>query len=133
MRSQTFARLAVVAGLTLGACAPLGLYRPGDGNAPEVLDVVLREGRVDVSPSLVARGKVELDIVNEGTLEHGIHIVGPGVDEQSDELIVPGQHSRLIVRLTPGTYVLTCPDGDHAARGMRTTLTVVDSTGSFRR
>jgi hypothetical protein len=131
MRSAS--RLALGLAFTLGACAPLGLYRAGDGTAPEVLDVVLREGHVDVFPGLVARGKVELDIVNEGTLEHGIHVVGPGVDEQSDELIVPGQHSRLILKLTPGTYVLTCPDGDHAERGMRTTLSVTDSTGSFRR
>jgi len=131
MRSRSFIALGFA--LAVGACAPLGLYRPGDGTTPEKLDVVLREGGVDVFPSLVARGKVELDIVNEGALEHGIHVVGPGVDEQSDELIVPGQHSRLILRLTPGTYVLTCPDGDHAARGMRTTLTVTDSTGSFRR
>jgi hypothetical protein len=130
---RTGSLIALGLALTLGACAPLGLYRPGDANTPEVLNVVLREGRVDVFPGLVARGKVELDIVNEGTLEHGIHVVGPGVDEQSDELIVPGQHSRLILKLTPGTYVLTCPDGDHAARGMRTTLSVIDSTGSFRR
>ena len=116
-----------------GACAPLGLYRPGDVDHPEAVDVILYDASVTVRPSLVARGKVGLEILNQGELEHGVRIVGPGVDEQSDEFLVPGQHLRMTVKLGPGTYVVSCPDGNHAALGMRAELVVVESTSSFRR
>ena len=124
-----FVGLALVA----DACAPLGLYRPGDVDNPEEVDVVLYDASIALRPTLVARGKVGLEILNQGELEHGVRIVGPGIDEQSDEFLVPGQRLRMTVKLGPGTYVVSCPDGNHAALGMRAELVVVERTSWFRR
>ena len=131
-RRAAFAGAALVACLA-GACAPLGLYRPGDADAPEVVNVVLHDTSIDLSPVLVARGKVGFEVVNEGLLGHRIHVVGPGVDEEMDELLDPGAHRRLTVKLETGTVSVSCPDGNHADRGMRASLTVTDSVNTFRR
>jgi hypothetical protein len=114
-------------------CAPLGLFRRGAADAPEVVEVVLRDASIDVWPSLVARGRVGLEIVNHGQLEHGVRIVGPGLDDQSEELLVPGQHRRLWVKLVPGTFRIFCPDGNHADLGMWAHLVVTDQVSWFRR
>jgi uncharacterized cupredoxin-like copper-binding protein len=119
---------------TLGSgCATLGLHDPGNADAPEVVDVVMSDHSIDVKPLLVARGKVGFEIVNEGLLEHGFRIVGPGVDEESDAFVVPGQHRRVWVKLGVGTFRIFCPDGNHAELGMSSQLTVTDEVNQFRR
>ena len=117
----------------LGGCATLGLQQPGTADAPEVLTVVLTDTSIDVWPSLVARGKVGLEIINGGQLEHGVHVIGPGTDEQSDEFLTTGEHRRLWLKLGPGTFRIFCPDGDHAARGMSARLVVTEDGRWFRR
>jgi hypothetical protein len=129
--SLTRAALAVL--FFAAGCVPLGLQRPGTEDAPEIVNVELTDSSIDVWPRLVARGKVGLDIVNDGQLEHGLHIVGPGVDEQTDEFLVTGQRRRIWLKLAPGTFRVECPDGDHAARGMVSTLVVADQVSWFRR
>ena len=127
-------RAAFVAAATvMGGCASLGLHTPGNADAPEMIEVVLTDSSIDVWPRLVARGKVELEIVNDGQLEHGLRIVGPGTDERSDEFLTPGEHRRLSLKLGPGTFRIFCPDGDHAERGMWARLVVADDVGWFRR
>jgi uncharacterized cupredoxin-like copper-binding protein len=119
---------------TLGAgCATLGLREPGNADAPEVVDVVMSDSSIEVRPHLVARGKVGFELVNEGLLEHGFRIVGPGVDEQSDGLVVPGQPRRVWVKLGVGTFRIFCPDGNHADLGMSAQLDVTDEVNQFRR
>jgi hypothetical protein len=122
-----------LAAAVLGGCVTLGLQRPGTEDAPEVLTVVLTDASIDVWPSLVARGKVGLEVINDGQLEHGFHIVGPGTDEQSDEFLTSGEHRRVWLKLGPGTFRIFCPDGDHAARGMSARLVVTDDARWFRR
>ena len=122
-----------LAGGAFGGCATLGVYPPGTEDAPEVLIVVLTDTSIDVAPSLVARGKVGLEIINNGQLEHALHITGPGTDEQSDEFLTSGEHRRLWLKLAPGTFRIFCPDGDHAARGMSARLTVTEDARWFRR
>ena len=117
----------------LAGCATLGIYRPGSEDEPEVVTVDLTDASIVASPGLVAQGKVRLELVNDGQLEHGVHVVGPGTDEASDEFLVPGQHRRLWLKLKPGTFRIFCPDGDHAARGMSTHLTVTEDARWFRR
>jgi hypothetical protein len=127
--------LAVVLGLAAGlaGCAPLGVFRPGTEDVPEVITVTLTDTSVDVWPGLVARGKVGLEFVNDGELEHSFQILGPGTDESSDEFLTPGQRRRVWVKLAPGTFRIFCPDGDHAKRGMTARLTVTDDARWFRR
>jgi hypothetical protein len=124
--------LALAGCAALLGCAPLGLYRPGTEDQPEVLTVDLTDTSIEVSPSVVAQGKVGLEIVNDGQLEHSVQVVGPGTDETSDELFTHGEHRRLWLKLKPGTFRIFCPDGDHAARGMSTHLTVTEEARWFR-
>jgi hypothetical protein len=126
-------RLALAGALALAGCAQLGLQRPGTADEPEVVTVVLTETSVEVRPRLVAAGKVAFEILNDGQLEHGLQIVGPGTDEQSDEFLVTGQRRKVVLKLAPGTFRLFCPDGDHAARGMSASLEVAEAVGWFRR
>jgi hypothetical protein len=125
-------RLAFCA-LALAACAPLGIVQPGTPQAPEVLKVSLTDGSIAVRPRMVARGKIGLEVVNDGALEHGLHVVGPGVDEQSDEFLTPGQRRMMWLDLAPGTFRVSCPDGDHAERGMSAHFIVTDRASWFRR
>jgi hypothetical protein len=124
----TFALALAVAG-----CAPLGLQRPGDADAPEVLTVNLTDTSITVWPRLVGAGKIRLEITNDGLLEHGLHVVGPGTDSSGDEFLVSGGRRKLSLKVGPGTFRVFCPDGDHAARGMQTTFDVTDAVGVFRR
>jgi hypothetical protein len=129
-------RWALAAGAALLAaagCAEMGLHRPGDANAPEVVHVELRDARLDVSPTMVAKGNVVFEIENDGELEHGLQIVGPGTDEKSEEFLVPGQHRHMTMKLADGTFRIFCPDGNHADLGVRAQIVVTDSPGWFRR
>jgi uncharacterized cupredoxin-like copper-binding protein len=122
---------AALAALVVAGCAELGLHKPGaDG---EVVHVELRDRRIDVSPHMVGRGKVVLQIENDGELEHGLRVVGPGTDDQSDEFLVPGQHRTVTMKLGEGTFRIFCPDGNHADLGMWAQLVVTDSPSYFRR
>jgi hypothetical protein len=127
--------LAVTLEITLATigCAPLGVFRPGSEDDPEIVSVTMTDTSIDVSPSLVGRGKIGLDIRNDGQLEHAYRLVGPGADEGSDEFLTTGQHRLVSVKLEPGTFRLYCPDGDHAARGMSARLVVTERVGWFRR
>ena len=138
-RSTTLSAPLAVAALALAfaapgvACATLGLHRPGDDDRPEVLAVDLDDGSIALTPTQVARGKVELELTNRGKLEHALRIVGPGVDEQTAEFLGPGEHRRQPMRLGPGTYRVFCPDGDHAEHGMWARLVVTENASWFRR
>lgn len=132
MRAPILSLLSLML-LAAAGCAELGVYRPGDGNTPEVLAVELRDARIDVRPHMVARGRVALDIVNHGTLEHGVRIVGPGTDDTSEEFLVPGQRRRVVLKLEPGTFRIFCPDGNHADLGMWAQVVVTETPTWFRR
>jgi hypothetical protein len=135
MVAKSAARTIALAALVMapGACAPLGLYARGTEDEPELVSVTLTDSAIVVTPGLVGRGKVVLEIRNDGQLEHAFHIAGPGTDEQSDEFLTTGQHRRMPIKLEPGTFRISCPDGDHAARGMSARLAVTDRVGWFRR
>jgi hypothetical protein len=133
MSGSRLARRVGWAFALVAGCAPLGLHPPGTPNDPEIVEVVLTDTSVVPRPRLVARGKVGLELVNRGHLEQGFRVVGPGVDEQSDEFLGPDEHRRLWLKLAPGTYRLFCPDGNHAALGMSAELVVTDTVGWFRR
>jgi hypothetical protein len=130
---RTIALAALLVASASGGCAPLGLYRPGTEDAPETVSVTLNDTSIDVWPSLVARGKVTLEIRNDGQLEHAYHVTGPGTDEGSEEFLTSGQHRRVTFKLEPGTFRIFCPDGDHAKLGMDARLVVTDRVGFFRR
>jgi hypothetical protein len=132
-RSGIGVTFALALALSAGGCAPLGLQRPADADAPEVLTVHLTDTSITVFPRLVGAGKVRLEMTNDGLLEHAVHVVGPGTDSTGDEFLVSGGRRTLSLKIGPGTFRVFCPDGDHAARGMQTTFEVSDDVGAFRR
>lgn len=131
--SLTRALVLTLAVLPLGACATVGMHKPGSDLEPEVVDVELRDARLDLSPRQVGPGKVGLEVFNQGEIDHALRVTGPGIDEPVDTDVSPGQHRRIWVKLKPGTYRVFCPDGDHADKGVAADLSVTEDAGWHRR
>jgi uncharacterized cupredoxin-like copper-binding protein len=122
----------IVFAALLGGCAALGLGSKSGPGDPEVVEVEVRDARLDVSPRKVNGEKVILQVVNNGELEHDLRVEGPGLDEPLDTAIAPGQHRRVELRVRGGSYRLYCPDANHAELGIDAKLTV-DAPSKFDR
>jgi plastocyanin len=61
---------------------------------------------------------------NNGALAHNLHVEKDGSDLGGTPIFAPGQVQSGQATLGPGTYEFLCTVGDHAALGMRGTLTV---------
>jgi plastocyanin len=61
---------------------------------------------------------------NNGSLAHDLHIERGGQDLGGTPVFAPGDTKSGQAMLTPGTYDFICTVGDHAALGMKGTLTV---------
>lgn len=75
----------------------------------------------------VKRGEtLQVEVANEGTLEHNLEVALPGGAVEFRENLKPGETRVLqfTAPTRPGSYGLTCPVDDHAARGMTGTLVV---------
>jgi hypothetical protein len=131
--SRAWLLAALVAAVPVASCATMSRHDRGDDVATEVLAIELDDGGLTLAPPQVARGKVTFDLTNRGRLEHAVRVVGPGIDEQVVEFLVPGEHRRQSLRLGPGTYRVFCPDGDHAEHGLSAQLVVTETATSFRR
>jgi uncharacterized cupredoxin-like copper-binding protein len=88
--------------------------------------VTLSEWKVDLSRDTLKAGAVTFRVKNQGTMVHGFHVEGPGVDKDSPQ-IPAGQLVSMSVTLKPGTYELYCPMAEltHKKAGMAKTITVV--------
>lgn len=98
------------------------------------LEVTLGEWAVVLESYTIRPGEVTFVIRNRGSRSHGFRIrsqAARGRDrfESRTRLLSPGETSTLAVNLSAGTYRVDCyveeaGVGDHAALGMRATLTV---------
>jgi plastocyanin len=61
---------------------------------------------------------------NNGSLAHDLHIQKDGQDLGGTPIFGPGKTESGEATLAPGTYDFICTVGDHAALGMKGTLTV---------
>jgi plastocyanin len=61
---------------------------------------------------------------NNGSLAHDLHIQKDGQDLGGTPIFGPGKTESGQATLAPGNYELLCTVGDHAALGMKGTLTV---------
>jgi plastocyanin len=61
---------------------------------------------------------------NNGSLAHDLHVQKDGVDQGGTPIFGPGKTESGQATLAPGTYTFVCTVGDHAALGMKGTLTV---------
>ena len=61
---------------------------------------------------------------NNGSLAHNLHVQKDGQDLGGTPIFGPGQTQSGQATLAPGKYEFLCTVGDHAALGMKGTLTV---------
>lgn len=119
-------RIETVAGVL--AAAVVGAAAAGvvahAGSRAATVTVTEKEFKIALSASKVQAGATQFVVVNKGRYPHALALSGPGVKLKKTALIRPGRTARLAVTLAAGTYTLWCPVPGHAARGMKTRLTV---------
>jgi hypothetical protein len=124
--------LTFIGSLAFAACAST-MQRPPAEPVSEIVEVVIKDDAIDLSPAHVAAGRIGLDVANHGLLEHVLRVEGQGLAEPADTDLASGQQRQVSIRLKPGVYRVFCPDADHADRGLRAELTVDETSVSFHR
>jgi uncharacterized cupredoxin-like copper-binding protein len=94
--------------------------------AAQAVPVTLTEWKVEMARDTLKAGPVTFRVKNTGTIVHGFHVEGPGVDKDTPQ-IPAGQTIPLTVTLKPGKYELYCPMSElsHKKAGMVKTITVI--------
>jgi plastocyanin len=115
----------VVLVLLLAACAPAPGTPASATSAPQAntQDVSLIDGAIEMPASLPA-GPTTLNVTNNGTGEHGLHVEGQGSEFELEPNLQPGASGTLEVDLQPGTYEFYCPVPGHREGGMTLPVTV---------
>jgi plastocyanin len=92
----------------------------------QAVPVFLSEWKVGMKSDTVKAGAVVFRVTNEGSMNHGLHVRGDGMDKGTKE-IPARQSASLTLTLKPGTYELFCPmsEESHAMAGMKRTLVVL--------
>ena len=94
--------------------------------AAQAVPVTLTEWKIAVAADTLHAGSVTFRVKNDGTIPHGFHVEGPGVDKETKQ-INARESASLTVTLKPGTYEIYCPLSElsHKKAGMVKTITVV--------
>ncbi|MEX0992888.1 MAG: plastocyanin/azurin family copper-binding protein [Solirubrobacterales bacterium] len=69
-------------------------------------------------------GEYEIEVANDGKIDHDLAIEGEGTKGTKTPLIAPGEGGKLTVDLEPGQYRLYCTVPGHEEAGMELDLTV---------
>ncbi len=112
---------ALAAALAGAALAGVVTHKGAD---VKTIKVGEKEFHITLSTRKGAVGPVRFVIKNTGKYTHGLAISGPGVKLKKSALVKPGKTTTLAVTLESGTYALWCPVPGHAAKGMKTSITV---------
>ena len=104
------------------------LRLPSPGGATQ-LHATLSEWKVELSRQTLPTGPVTVAVENTGSIPHQLEIEGNGI-EQRTELIQPGASATLRLNLTPGSYEVYCPVGNHKEMGMEGHLTLGSGGGT---
>jgi plastocyanin len=125
-RLQPFA-LAAFTAIALAGCGGSD-EKPGSIENVRVLDIVEgTETEYALEPPSTKLERIAfygIEVKNDGDEPHALRIVGPGL-ERTVGTIEPGDSKTIAAFLKKrGTYRLTCPLDDHAAKGMRATIVV---------
>lgn len=98
----------------------------GAAATPAHLQVTQIEYRLLLSRGVVKAGLVDLQALNRGTDAHDLRLRAVSSTREIDApQPTPGERWNGTVSLKPGVYHLWCSLPEHAARGMRATLSVV--------
>ena len=115
--------LALVAAFALAGAA-VGAWAGQSTARKTSVQVTVREYRIALSTKSLPTGVVRLVVHNVGKVAHRVSISGPGLSAKTTPMIPPGATRGLTVTLGGGSFKLWCPLGNHAALGMKTTLTL---------
>lgn len=112
----------------LESVPPVGGVMPENPKTEEPLDVaevevILRDDSIEMADRVPATF-TRFFLRNEGTVEHGFEVEGPGLETKLSTRVPPGGRATLEADLEAGTYEVHCPVADHAERGMRRELKV---------
>lgn len=118
-----FVAVASLTGLSEGG----GSASSGGGGAT-VVDVQLSEFAITPAAIVVPPGKVQLRVVNKGTMVHNFSI--PSLGEKTADLPAGGSETLDLGDLAPGVYDALCEIAGHAASGMVATVTVSGDAGA---
>ena len=90
------------------------------------VNVTLTEFKLTLSRDTVAAGSVTFKVSNQGAMNHGLYVRGPGIAKGTRE-IAKGEAATLTLTLAAGEYDVYCPlaDGSHRQAGMAKKLVVV--------
>lgn len=73
---------------------------------------------------LTGRGKLEVELDNQGSLAHNLRVFDGATDVGGTPTFAGGEPRSGTVTVEPGEYELLCTVGDHADLGMTGKLTV---------
>jgi plastocyanin len=95
-------------------------------SAQSAATVVMNEFSFSPEQLVVSAGRDAFTLRNAGQFPHNMHIEGNGLslDVNPDGNVNGGESFTGAVTLSPGTYDVWCPVGNHRERGMVGTLTV---------
>jgi plastocyanin len=68
--------------------------------------------------------KLKIELRNDGSQAHDLHVERDGQDLGGTAIFGPGQTQTATVSLAPGKYDFVCTVGDHEAQGMKGSLEV---------
>jgi uncharacterized cupredoxin-like copper-binding protein len=120
--------MATVLAVALLGAAAAGVVAHASASS-KTIAVTEKEYKITLTPKKATPGSVVFAVKNVGHYTHALAISGPGVATKKTALIKPGKTATLKVTLKAGTYTLWCPVPGHAAKGMKTKLTVPGAAG----
>ena len=91
----------------------------------QTVKVTLSEWKLQFPGDTLRAGLVTFEVKNTGTVTHGFHVSGNGIDKGTRD-IAKGESATLSLTLKAGTYEVYCPMSDmsHKAAGMTGKLIV---------
>ena len=106
---------AALAGAAAGAKAPVKRNLTASGT------VIAYSAKTLTAP----KGAVQIVLTNKSpTLRHSVALKGNGIRVRKGKVVGRNGVSRVTATLAPGRYTYYCTVGEHAALGMKGTLTV---------
>ena len=111
------------------AIAGASLAAQGGASAATTLNLKSKKQGVKFNKKKLSAkaGKVtiKLKVAKGSEFPHSVGIQGNGIDKKGKPLFAQGGKTATVTaRLKKGTYEFYCPVGEHAANGMKGTLTV---------
>ena len=96
-------------GLGIAGVALAGVNAGAVRATSSQINVSVLEGKLAVSATTIAEGKVTFVVVNKGKLTHGLAIMGTGLSPKRTPTIAIGKTARLTVTLKAGKYHIWDP------------------------